>query len=485
MANQKTNVIKVKTTTSLFGVINKATANNLKPRNKTYHFRDNKLKGFSIVVHPSGSKRYVVRKRPLGIVEAKPIIIGDTEVFTAKEARAEAVKLIGQISSGLNPLLEKEKSKHQQATVMDMLESYFKFKKLKEKTIKDYRALMNNRLSIFANKPINLITSNDISNWYAKNAEDAPRATDIGFSVLKNCFQQAVALDIVEATKNPIPKVESMIRRPQTKRKKTELKDRVLEEFMTALFYLGRKNLIGETVRDWILFKLATGTRSKELSKMEWKDVDRKRMIYTLYDTKTSVPLVQAITPLTQCILNNRGMYQKSINYKGKYVFEAQKSDNKGGYFKDARKAINKIKDFGSIEAKITPHDFRNAFIDLAEHKAIVTIGTRKTERGHETITEKMSTSQIKTLVNHKKTDVTEGYSSKDITAIARQLNAIQNELSKCVLNAGEKTGDTFIGLFDIAWYGESDYYQNVGSIDPEYNPIQDNWVEAVREKTA
>jgi len=484
MVSQKTSVIiKAKTTTSVFGVINKTTAGKLKPRNKTYHFRDTKLQGFSIAVHPTGSKRYVVRKRPLGVAEAKPIIIGDTEVFTAKEARAEAVKLISQVSQGLNPLLEKEKAKQQQATVMEMLEKYFKFKKPKEKTIKDYRALMNNRLSIFANKPINLITVADISNWYEKNS-DAPRSADIGLSILKNCFDQAVAIDIVKATDNPIPKVASMIKRPEVKRKKTELKGRVLEEFITALFHLGRGDLIGVTARDWILFKLATGTRSKELSKMEWKDVDRKKMIYTLHDTKTGVPLEQAITPLTQCILNNRGIVQKSNNYKGKYVFETNRSDNTDGYFKDARKAINQIKAFGSIKAKITPHDFRNVFITLAEHKANVVVGTRETEEGHETIYERMNTSQIKTLVGHKKTDVTEGYSDKEIGAIGQQLHAIQNELSKCVLNAGEKTGDRFEGLFDMAWYGEDSYYQNVGSIVPEYNPIKNNWVEEVREKT-
>jgi hypothetical protein len=95
-----------------------------------------------------------------------------------------------------------------------------------------------------------------------------------------------------------------------------------------------------------------------------------------------------------------------------------------------------------------------------------------------------MNTSQIKTLVGHKKTDVTEGYSDKEIGAIGQQLHAIQNELSKCVLNAGEKTGDRFEGLFDMAWYGEDSYYQNVGSIVPEYNPIKNNWVEEVREKT-
>ncbi len=51
-------------------------------------------------------------------------------------------------------------------------------------------------------------------------------------------------------------------------------------------------------------------------------------------------------------------------------------------------------------------------------------------------------------------------------------------------MNAGEKTGDRFIGIFNIAWYGEDAYYQNVGSIDPVYNPIQSNWAQAVREKT-
>ena len=477
MSEKSNKVIKLNRSFNRVGVINSTTASKLKDKNKDYYFRDTNLKGFFIRVRDGGTKTYGVRVRELGVGRLKSISIGSCNKYTAKAARTKATELITQISQGVNPQLAKEKAKLESHTITEMLDSFISLKDRSKRTVNDYRNKLNNVLSVFANKPIKDITAIEIATWY-RQGSNKPRATDIGFSVLKNCFNQAVALDVVDANDNPIPKVESLISRYKSPPKETTLKDDVLGDFLNALLHLGKENKLPDVAKDWILFKLATGTRSNELSNLKWNNIDLVKGTYTFYQTKTGQPLTQAITPLTNNILDNRAVRQRVDGIESDFVFNGRGQD---GYFKDARKTIAKIKQHANTNSAFSAHDFRNAFIILAEQKAKVLLGTTKNHDGTVNLQyESISTQDIKALVNHKK-DITRRYSSADIEKMSKQLWAIHCEINKSIV---DEDGKRYIGLFEWLWYEDESWLNEVSKDIVEQDPLESIRSNALIEKT-
>ena len=77
------------------------------PRQKQVIIRDSEITGFGLRLSPGGAS-FIAEARVSG--KSRRITIGRAELFYVEEARKEAVKLLAQMTSGIDPPAEKAKS---------------------------------------------------------------------------------------------------------------------------------------------------------------------------------------------------------------------------------------------------------------------------------------------------------------------------------------------------------------------------------------
>jgi Arm DNA-binding domain len=82
---------------------------------------DNKLKGFGVIVYPTGLKTYVAQYRKDG--RSHRVVIGKHGRLTPDEARREAKALLGDVERGANPAVER-RTKREAPTLNKVAEGF-------------------------------------------------------------------------------------------------------------------------------------------------------------------------------------------------------------------------------------------------------------------------------------------------------------------------------------------------------------------------
>lgn len=85
--------------------------NAIPPSQQQVIYRDSKLIGFGLRHTCAGSKSFIVECRVNGI--NRRVTIGRADLFSVEEARNEAVRLLRQMVSGINPLTLRKKQKRE------------------------------------------------------------------------------------------------------------------------------------------------------------------------------------------------------------------------------------------------------------------------------------------------------------------------------------------------------------------------------------
>src|ERR671939_269691 len=96
----------------------------LVPGKAVYLVWDTETKGFGLKVTPAGARIYVLQTR-LGSGESRRFTIGPHgSPWTVETARAEALRLLGSLSQGIDPSTEKAERKRD-LTVDELIDLYF------------------------------------------------------------------------------------------------------------------------------------------------------------------------------------------------------------------------------------------------------------------------------------------------------------------------------------------------------------------------
>jgi len=308
-------------------IINTKLIPQLKPNDKQYDVRDNKLKGFLIRVHPSGKMSYVCE-----YARGKRINIGPVGILTPTQARDRAREILSDVMRGINP--KTIKSNH---TVASFLKKHYE--PWAETHLKRGQETVNRIKRCFAlalgEKSISDITPLMIEHWRTKRLDLGrnPVTVNTDLRALKAMLSKAVQWGVIDThpiaglkllkTDSPshvrylTKEEEHQLRialdtrgeelRTKRKRMNAWLKERnyPLLPDLRALSFV-------DHLKPMILVSLNTGIRRGALFELRWKDVNFAEALLTVRGQIAKSGKTRHI-PLNREALETLAAWQKQV----------------------------------------------------------------------------------------------------------------------------------------------------------------------------
>ena len=275
--------------------ITQAMVQNIKPQEKLFKVNDTIMKGFALIVRPSGKKTWIVDfRKPDG--SRTDFKIGAANLFTVTEAREEARKFLAAVERGIDP-----------TAPSDILTFGVFLKDIYEPWVSENRKSAINTLYILSSNfgflsdtPLDEITISQIEQWRSGKKKSGLKASTLNrrITALKAAINWAVKRNLIE--NNLLAKLEKLSERDSEKIVRY-LSDDERKRLMSALDereaelrqarnshneWLKTRNLpetptldnkeFVDHVKPIVLLSLETGIRKKSMLSLEWRDIDFK-----------------------------------------------------------------------------------------------------------------------------------------------------------------------------------------------------------------
>jgi integrase len=365
-------------------------------------YRDDELTCFGVRVTSGGVKSFIVEKRVQGT--PRRITLGRFgDELTAAQARQEALKLLGDIATGSNPIEQRRQNKAYAVTLGDIFREYTQTRKeLKPNTLKDYTRIMAECFDDWRTRPLRSISKDMVEKRHAELGQRSYARANNSMRVLRALFNYAAGKYEDENGRtlfpeNPVKRLSQTRAWYRVDRRQTYIKTHELPAWWKAVHELAnkRRDSQAETVRDWLLLVLFTGLRKTEAQSLTWERVDLKGRTLTITDTKNHQTHV---LPLSDFVFNMLEARHREAS--SQYVFPFGET-----YMTDPRRHMQSVINASGVQFCI--HDLRRTFTTIAESLDI-------------------SAYALKRLLNHKMGgDVTAGYIITDVERLRKPMQAI------------------------------------------------------------
>nr|MDQ3960180.1 integrase arm-type DNA-binding domain-containing protein [Pseudomonadota bacterium] len=311
-------------------------------------YRDAELPGFGVRVTHAGVKSFFLEKRIHRKV--KRLTIGRYDVLTAEQARREAVKLLGRIASGGDPVADKAQAELESITLAEAFESYLQTRStLKPLTVRDMRQAMKG-FQDWLKKPLLSISRDMVAKRHRQLGEASQARANLAMRYLRAIFNFAMA-EHTDAkgkpllTDNPVKKLSQTRAWYRVERRQTVIKPHQLKPWLQAVL-----SLDNTCARDYFLLVLLTGLRRNEALNLRWDNVDLMGRTLTVKDTKN---YQDHTLPLSDHLLELLEARQREA--VGEYVFEGPR-----GRLSNLHYALSHVT--GNSGVTFTIHDLRRTF---------------------------------------------------------------------------------------------------------------------------
>ena len=365
-------------------------------------YRDSGIPGFGLRVTSGGGKSFIVEKRIEGKV--KRVTLGKYGNLTLEQARKEAMRFLGEVATGKNPIAAKQNRRIRNTTLLEAFEDYLLTRKdLKASTIHDYRRSINGAFVNWQTKPLTDITKDMVQLRHAALGKRSKARANNAMRVLRAVFNHAISKyedhygHHVILT-NPVDRLSQTRAWYKVDRRQTLIKAHELPDWFAATMQLNT-----ETTRHYLYLLLFTGLRRSEASKLQWSDVDFEDKTLTINETRNHQVHVLPLSDFLYELLKKRHADKESP-----YVFP---SDSERGYLIEPRTAVKRVSELSGVT--FTLHDLRRTFITIAESLDIPGYA-------------------LKRLLNHKDpNDVTAGYIVSNVDRLREPMQQITDFIIK------------------------------------------------------
>ena len=298
---------------------------------------------------PNAAKTFYLAKRIQG--RYRRVKIGPFPETTVEQARRQAAKLHGQIAEGYDPA-EQQRMVRAQMTLGELWEVYFhQYAKLhkRPKSQQEDQAQYERHLHKWAGRRLDQIKRGDVAKLHAKIGTTAPVAANRALALLSKMFN--VAVDHGWGGENPCKGIQ----RFNEQKRERYLDADELRRFLRAL-----KGEPSELAKHAVWLMLITAQRRGSVLAMRWADIDWRRQVWTIPQTKRGHDHEVPLHPLAMAILRRRWAKAGDDDV---FVLAA---DTRYGHFSEPIPAIKRISRAAGIRGRFTPHDLRRTWASWA-----------------------------------------------------------------------------------------------------------------------
>ena len=258
-----------------------------------YYVYDEAARGLCLSVSASTKTFYVLRKVN---GRAERVKLGRYPDTTIEQARKRAGKVNSEIDAGINP--NDLKRERRQELTLDELHSLYMERHARQRNRRPDNAENNYRryLSTLGNRKLSDITRADVATLHARLGKDVGQVTaNIALTLLRTMFNRATEWDVWKGA-NPTVGIRKY---------KEKSRDRFLQPDEMPRFHESLRYVESDTTREFILMLLLTGARRGNVATMRWRELDLKRAVWRIPDTKTGEPYLIALSPEAVALLTN------------------------------------------------------------------------------------------------------------------------------------------------------------------------------------
>lgn len=325
--------------------ITKRFVENIKPDpSKTLKYWDSELKGFGVVILPSGRQTYCIQYRNQYRV-LKRYKIGVHGQISTEEARDLAKKRLGQIVSGEDPA-EQKKQTQNLFSMEDLAKNYIErhaYKKRPKSLKEDQKLLKNIIIPALGRAKVAHVTRRDIETLH-KNLQKTPYQANRALSLLSKMFTLAVSWEWRE--NNPILGIEKY---------QEEKRDRWLNEEELDRLWAVLDRYPSRLTAYVFKFLLLTGARKGEVLQATWDQFDLEKGVWTKPSHLTKQKKKEYL-PLSEKALNILRILKQLNTQNSLYLFPGR---IKGEPIKEIKTFWTKVLKEAKLE-RVRVHDLRH-----------------------------------------------------------------------------------------------------------------------------
>ena len=266
---------------------------------------DSEFRGFSVRIHPSGTKAFIVnyrtgdggRKAP-----NKRVVVGRYRTVTADQARKLAHKVLGKVAGGDDPAEDRAEARGM-PTLGDAFEGYMAANPNRSKRTNElYRHEANRYLGDWLTRPLDAISRADVeSRFNGITADHGWSAANRAMSLLRSIYRRPCVDH--DGLHNPVDLwLAGGGKFHRKARRKISAPAEVLPCWRAGI----EAEVNNPAIRDALWFGLYTGMRRDEVLTLRWERVDMDALTFRVEETKTGVPLELPITRQIAAILERR-----------------------------------------------------------------------------------------------------------------------------------------------------------------------------------
>jgi len=342
-------------------------------------YRDQKLTGFGVKQQRS-KVSYIAEIKVNGKNYRK--VIGNALVISNSQAREKAKKFLGDMAVGINVIELEKENKFKTITLEQAFHDYLASRKREEKTVEEYKRIMNNYFNTWLKKPLTNITDDMVEQLYQSKKETPYMANRI-ITLLSAIYNYAM-VKYKKGNKRIITNNPCLIIR--TIDKYQELVSQTKVEIYDILkFWSATEPNICDTLKmaqTKILCRLCIlmGCREQEICTLKRENIIDTYNVLKIPETKNDRPHTIPYGTYAQTIINKLCEGRSDNDY----LFPAH---TKSGHLEGHSKYIKKICDTAGI--KFCLKDLRHSFTTYAALHL------------------KIDNCLVNVMTNHKNNDVT------------------------------------------------------------------------------